>query len=352
MKNLKENVLTLEVRPYSLIKILFFIGIALLFIRISEVVLLLFMAFIIMSATKPAAVYLNTKLKIPEGLAISIVVVSILTILSISFYLISVPLTNEVSKFAENIPALSNNIADWVAQIPILSNNINQQEITTFFSNLFSTIIDKLNTIANTLGGAILSAFRGIVLALFIIIFSIYLFLDRELIISFIIKLFRLERDNFFKVYNKVESQLGAWVRGQIFLCFAVGLTTYIGLTLLDIKYALPLGILAGILEIVPIIGPVITGIILTLVGLSISPVSGVLCLILSIAIQQLENNFLVPVVMKRAVGISPVLTIISLLIGQELFGLLGAVISVPAAAMFSVIISNYLDTRVPYQKD
>jgi predicted PurR-regulated permease PerM len=180
----------------------------------------------------------------------------------------------------------------------------------------------------------------------FVIIFSIYLFLEREDIKKFIVKFFKLDEKKFVLTYDKIETQLGAWVRGQLILCFAVGILTYIFLTIFQVPYALPLALLSGILEIIPVIGPVLTGVILTIIGLTISPTVGIICLVISIAVQQIENNFLVPFVMRKAVGLSPVITIMALLIGQQLMGVLGAIISVPIAAVLSVLVGVYLDAR------
>lgn len=299
-----------------------------------------------MAAVKPAAIFLNKKFKLPEGLSMSIVVISILLILITTFYAIGGTLSEEIKSFAEHVPTLSMNVANWLSNIPYLDNSVNQEEVQVFVSAFFHNMTDKFNYVVNTMGRAIFTAFRGIFMLLFIIIFSVYLFLERNAILKFIVRIFSVNHDNFNKLYNQIESQLGSWVRGQILLCFAVGFFTYIGLFVLGIKYALPLAILAGILEIIPIIGPLLTGLIITLVGLSSSISSGFLALLLSIAVQQLENHFLVPFVMKKTVGISPVVTIISLLIGQELFGILGAITAVPAAATLSVIINYYLESR------
>lgn len=330
----------------NIIKTIFLIGIALVLLRVTQILILIFIGFILMAATKPAAVFLNRRLRMPEGLAISLVYIGVLIFVGALVYIISRPLGEEFGKFASNVPQLSTNLVDWLLHIPFVSQVADVNQLRDFFNQLFGNIVDQFSTIANSVVDLTVNAFRGIVTALFLIIFSIYLFLEREDIKAFIVRFFDLNPSKFGHIYDRIEIQLGAWVRGQLTLALAVGLATYIGLILLDVKYAIPLAILAGILEIVPIVGPLVTGAIVTLVGLSISPITGVFCLLLSIAVQQLENNFLVPVIMKRAVGLSPVVTIISLLIGQELFGILGAIISVPFSAMISVLISAYMEER------
>ena len=123
---------------------------------------------------------------------------------------------------------------------------------------------------------------------------------------------------------------------------------TYIGLALLHIEFALPLAIIAGILEIVPMIGPIISAVPAVLLALAISPVLALSVAVLYIIVQQIENNIFVPIVMKRSVGLSPLVTILSLLIGARLDGIGGAVVSVPIVLVFQVILASILGTKNP----
>ena len=332
--------------PRQIIRVLLIVGIALLIFRLVDTILIIFIAFIIMAATKPAATFLNKKLRMPEGLAIALVFVLLFAFIGLTFYLVGRPLSEEVTRFSENIPQLSDNLVNWLSGIPALHNTYSPDQLRAFINETYSNLANQFNSLISTVGNAILNAFQGILSSLLILVFSIYLYLERKEIKAYIVRFFRLKEDKFYTIYDRIETQLGAWVRGQLLLGLSVGIATYLGLLVLDVKYALPLAILAGVLEIIPVIGPIITGFILVIVGLSISPLVGVYCLILSILIQQLENNFLVPLIMKRAVGLSPVLTIISILVGQELFGILGAIIAVPTAAMIAVIVNTYLDDR------
>jgi predicted PurR-regulated permease PerM len=122
---------------------------------------------------------------------------------------------------------------------------------------------------------------------------------------------------------------------------FIIGLTTYIGLTILGIEYALPLAVIAGLLELVPTIGPIISSVPAILIALVQSPVLAIAVAALYLLIQQAENNIIVPKVMERAVGVLPLVTILALLIGGTLFGVVGAVIAVPTVAMIQVVVEE-----------
>ncbi len=125
-------------------------------------------------------------------------------------------------------------------------------------------------------------------------------------------------------------------MQGQLFLGVIVGVLVYIGLSLLGIRFALLLAIIAGILELVPYIGPVLSAIPAVILAFFQAPILALWILILYIVVQQLENYLLVPVIMKKVVGLNPVVVIIALLIGGKLLGILGIILAVPAAAVLA----------------
>ena len=135
-------------------------------------------------------------------------------------------------------------------------------------------------------------------------------------------------------------------MRGQLILSLLIGTTTFIGLTLLGVEYALPLAIIAGLLEVVPVIGPIISGIPAVLVALTVSPLLAVLVGGLYLAIQQVESHVIVPQVMKRAVGLNPLLVILAVSVGTRLLGISGALLAVPIAVVIQVVAKEILQTE------
>jgi predicted PurR-regulated permease PerM len=141
----------------------------------------------------------------------------------------------------------------------------------------------------------------------------------------------------------KIEKGLGAWVRGQLALSIIVGVVTYIGLTILAVPYALPLALIAGIFEIIPLIGPIISAIPAILIGLTVSPAIALAAMALFIVVQQLENNLIVPMVMSKVVGLQPPVVIIALLIGAKLNGIGGAFLAIPVVIIAKIIFKEFL---------
>jgi predicted PurR-regulated permease PerM len=135
-------------------------------------------------------------------------------------------------------------------------------------------------------------------------------------------------------------------VRGELTLVLVIGLLSFVGLTLLGIPYALPLAVIAGVMEIVPVVGPIIAAVPAIAAALLISPVFALATAALYFVIQQLENHLIVPTVMNRAVGLNPLMTIIALMIGGRLLGIGGAILAVPIVVVLKIIITDILENR------
>jgi predicted PurR-regulated permease PerM len=145
-------------------------------------------------------------------------------------------------------------------------------------------------------------------------------------------------------VIRNIEQRLGAWVLGELVLMFFIGLLVFIGLSILQLDYALSLAIIAGMLEIIPNIGPIVSAIPAVIISLATSPILAVTVVIVYIITHQLENNLLVPLVMRKSVGLSPVITIISMLIGGKLAGIPGIILAVPVVLVIQELLSYYFE--------
>jgi predicted PurR-regulated permease PerM len=141
-------------------------------------------------------------------------------------------------------------------------------------------------------------------------------------------------------VINEIERRLGGWVRGEIVLMTFVGILSYIGFRIIGLRYALPLAILAFLLEIIPNVGPILAAFPAVLIGLTISPFHGVAAAALGFLVQQIENSILVPRVMKQTAGVNPLITILSLAVGFKLAGVGGAILAVPIFIVLEVVAS------------
>ena len=146
---------------------------------------------------------------------------------------------------------------------------------------------------------------------------------------------------------QRVDDKLGNWLRGQIVLSICIGVMSWIGLMLIGMPFALPLALIAGFLEIVPTLGPILSAIPAVIVALTISPTLAVGVLVLYILIQLTENHIIVPKIMQHAVGLNPVVIILGIMIGANLMGLVGALLSIPFIS-FVILLFRSINQESP----
>ncbi|MEZ0239284.1 MAG: AI-2E family transporter [Chloroflexota bacterium] len=154
------------------------------------------------------------------------------------------------------------------------------------------------------------------------------------------------------EAWNEIESRLGGWVRGQLFMMGSIGLATAIAYTILGLPAALLLALIAAIAELVPIVGPLLGAVPALLIASTVSPETAVLTLAVYVALQFIEANILVPLVMRNAVGLTPFLVLFSLLIGGAAGGILGALVAVPLVAAIAVVLERLQARAIPVPID
>ncbi len=180
----------------------------------------------------------------------------------------------------------------------------------------------------------------GAVLALTVLISSFYLSLTKDGVERFIAAVFpRTAVPRALKIYNRARHKIGLWFQAQLLLSLIMAALVWAALMLLGVRHAFVLAVIAGILELMPFVGPIISGALAVIIALTTSAQLAFYTLIVFLVLQQFEAHFLVPIVTKKAVDIHPVIVIISLLIGLEVDGILGALVAVPLAGVLQEVI-------------
>lgn len=147
-------------------------------------------------------------------------------------------------------------------------------------------------------------------------------------------------------VWDEIEYKIGGWARGQLLLMLIIGVIFGAIFWAIDLRFWLALGILSGLTEAIPYIGPIFAGTVAALVALTVSPEKAILVIIIAFAVQQLEGAFLVPRIMKNAVGLTPLTVVLAVLVGNALGGPMGSIIAIPIGAAVQVIVSSLLRSR------
>lgn len=289
--------------------------------QILDIILLFFVAFIFMSALAPLVERL-VSWRVPKVLAVLLVLFSTIGVLVGTLAVGLTPLITQTS-------GLFRGLSDTIGAL-LQASQVDQSVIQRELSNLSGQAVNIT-----------LSVFTNIISFVSVLVVTVYMLLDRGRIEEYSTSFFGSKQEKAQKVLRKVEDKLGAWLRGQLILSVVVGVLVYLGLWALGVEHALPLAIIAGLLEVVPVIGPIIAAIPAVLIALTTSPLLAALVAGLYLAVQQIEGQLIVPQVMKRAVGLNPLLIILAISVGGRLLGLGGALLAVPIAVVIQLVIQE-----------
>ena len=322
----------IEISHRTIIFTVFFLLFLSFLVAIKEIIAWFFISFILMSAFKPLVDYLEG-LKFPRILAIILIYIAIFILFGFTISTIIPPLVSQTIHLSERLP-------DYLKFI-LPSVNLDPQNFTQQISSLGQNIFQLS-----------VGIFNNIIAVFTIMVLNFYLLLERKNLQSYLTFLLGNSSGNKIEsVFNQVESRLGDWVRGQLTLLLTIGILTYIGLILLQVPFALPLAIIAGLLEIIPSIGPILSALPAIIVSFTVSSLHPVFTVILYFVIQQLENQIVVPIIMRKIVGLPPLVTILTILVGARIGGIVGVILAIPVVVTIETILREYYQFDLGNQK-
>ena len=307
-----------------------------------DVLVILFLALIISSALDAPISFLE-KRKIPRILGAIMIFVAVAALFGVLLYTV-IPaavlefnsLYNSVLKNYLNIPHLES--METFSSLPSI------EKIESSLENFAGVFLKGAGSSLVNIVGAV---FGGIVSIIAVFILSFYLAVSKYGVEKFLKFVLPVRYEEYvIEIYEHIKSKIGLWLQGQLVLSLIVGILVFLGLLFLGVKYSLIFGILAGILEMVPFVGPVFVGALAALIGFSESFTLGISVIAFFIVIQQLENHLLVPLVMKYTVGLHPVVVVVAFLAGAKLAGFVGILLAIPIAVIIVEILESWADRR------
>lgn len=344
MEGGERNAQKLTITAGSWITALAVIAVAYALYRVSEFVLVIVASVVIASAIEPAIGWAK-KRKIPRlPMAILIYVASALILLGL-FYFLLLPLIGEMSSFIRTLTIYSNSVVSG----GILSDMFRTQNL---FGGLDTPILirqlsSNLNSLASFLSQGVFSSvsliFGGILNFILILVFSFYLAVQEDGISKFLKIITPIKHEHYvIDLWRRSQTKIGLWMQGQLLSSILVTTLVYLGLLLIGVPHALLLAVLAGVFELIPLFGATLAAIPALFVAYTWSGATVMLVVAgLYIVIQQIEGNIIYPLVVKKVVGVPPLVSIIALVVGGTLAGFLGVLISVPVAAAVIEFISD-----------
>ena len=302
---------------------------------IKDILFILFISVIVVLIMKPAVDWFEEK-KISRVFGALIIYLTLIAFLALAILIVVPPLAKESAQLAVSLPHYFEKVSDsFVSLKQILESN----NLTGSLENFINKAAVYLEEASANILSSIIGLLGGFVYLIVILVTSFYLVVEKNGVERLVRQTVPLNlQTKVLRVIGKIEFKLSRWFLGQLALGFIIGLMSYIGLSVLGVPYALVLAIIAGLFELVPYIGPWLSAIPAILIALTVSPALAGAVLILYFIIQEMENYFIVPKVMEKSVDIHPVITIMAMMIGGQLAGLVGVILAVPVTAMVLVV--------------
>lgn len=346
MSNGKDNGnsnIYLHIPSITIMRITLALVLAIGLFVLRDIIILLLFAIVIAAAIDPLATRFEAR-GVPRIIALLLVYLGIILGIVSFFWVIVPPLVTELSDFTENFSYYSRSIFYSLARYGIGSGVGAFGGLEAYFDELSAQLAKFIPNLPSLFAGAV---GRGTEI-ITVFLASFYLALQRDGEEKFLRMLAPDNEEPYIvDLWKRAQKKIGQWLQGQIVLAVLIGVSTFLGLTLLGVHYALILAIIAGILEIVPIVGPIATAIIAISVAFFQDPAKALLVGIFFLLLQQLEGNVLVPIIFKKVLGLHPVIVIFSLLVGARLGGIPGMLLAVPVAAVLMELFSDFSHGKV-----
>lgn len=291
-------------------------------------------ALIISAALYPIAAWLRSK-RVPWLLSV-VMVVMLLLIPIIAIIVITAVV------FAQQFPQLVQFLDGPLSNLPFIPESLRSFDVSAYMGSGADYLVSS--------GKAIVGGVASVITVIFM---SFYFIFDFDGMSKIFLGLFpKGDRRDVEGLFAEISRVTGHYIRGNLLISVICAAIIFAGLTIIGVPFALPLAIFAGIMDLLPFIGPILAMVPALLVAFAVSPLTGVAVLVLYVLYQQLENLVIVPFMYKKALNLSSGLVFLSVVVGGSLFGIVGAFLALPVAASIPVVISYKEDYEKRHRSD
>jgi predicted PurR-regulated permease PerM len=297
-------------------------------------------------ALSPPVNWLNRRMK--RGLAISVVYLGLLLVPVLLIALIVPPLITEANNFADNVPQYADDVTEFVQENKRLREINQDYDITSKLEEEAGKLPSRLGGAAGTLRDIGFGIVSSLFALLTILVMTAFLLGSGKFWTDALINSRPPDqRERLRRSLENMASAVGGYVAGALTIAMIAGIATYIVLLILGVPFRGPLAVIAGLFSLIPLVGATIAAVLIGLVTLFENfPTATIIWAIWAIVYQQLENHLIQPQIQKRTVNVHPFITIVAVLFGGTLLGVMGAIVAIPVAASIQILLREYVDLR------
>jgi len=342
-ENIGNQKITFDISIGAILKIVgVILALSFLYV-IRDIIIIFVVALILATLINPLADWAAKK-RVPRAVAVLVIYLVLIGILGLIITLLAPPLVEQSGQLIKNLAGFSESFMKKIEPLKnLLINSPLMQSSGNALGSLEAGLPGALSGVFSTVTGF----FGGLVSFVLILVLAFYMVMEGDALKKFFKNIAPDKyQPHLIGLITRAQHKMGLWLRGTLVLGLIVGVAVYLGLLILGVKYALVLGILAGLLELVPYLGPLVAAVPAAIFAFSETPIKGLLVVILYIIIQQLENHILTPKIMQRAIGLNPIVSILAMGIGFNVAGILGAFLAIPMATAITVFVSDFIELQ------
>jgi len=340
---ISKRPININISTVTIVKFILILLALYFFYLVREILVIIFVSLILASALDPWVSSLQ-KRKIPRGLGIIFIYLILFFIFSFAFSLIIPPIVSQVKELSITFPHYLEKVIsgvsalkEYASQHGVLDNL--KGSLDAFAANLEGAAGGVFSTVSGIVGG-ILSFFL-------ILVMTFYMVVEESAMKKIIWSVAPEEYQPYImQLISRMQGKIGLWLRGQLILSLIIFVLTFLGLKILGVNYALTLALIAGLTEFIPYLGPILASIPAIFLAFTQSPMLALFTLGLYYIIQLMENHIIVPKLMQKVVGLNPIVSIVVILVGFKVAGVIGAIISLPVATAIGVFLKDLFEGK------
>lgn len=346
-----EKYTTIRISSDTIVRVILYVLLFALLYYVRDVVLVILTSVVIASATEPATLWFK-KYNISRLLAVILIYVCSALVLAGVFYFLIPPLLNDASNLLSKLPEYLAHIPFWNPAPETVTTLTQSTAVQTFsvlpsqfsFGEAVSEIQAAISSANQGLLNAVSGIFGGLLSFILVVVLSFYLAVQEDGVQDFLKVIVPVRNQKYvLDLWKRSQVKIGLWMQGQVLLGLLIAILVYLGLTIFKVKNALLLAILAGGFELIPVFGPILAAIPAVIAAIFDDGglTKGLLVAGLYLIIQQFENHLIYPLVVRKIVGVSPIVVILAFIVGGKLAGFLGILLSVPVASALMELYSD-----------